>query len=72
MEYVRVADSSELASGQTKKVLVDGYEILLVNADGALYALACLPNGKGGRNKTPLQMLVDGSELYVALPDSQN
>jgi len=69
MEYVWVANSSELPSGQTKRVRVDGYEILLVNAEGAFYALACMSCENGVRKNVPLQMLVDGSELYVALPD---
>ena len=68
MEFVWIADSSDLPQGQTKIIQVDGYDILLVNADGAFYALACLPNKSGGKSKTPLPMLVDGSQLYVALP----
>ena len=68
MEFVWIADSSELLQEKTKRIQVDGFDILLVNADGVFYALACLPNGSGGRSKTPLPMLVDGSQLYVALP----
>jgi hypothetical protein len=72
MEYVWVADSSELAPGQTKRVQVDGCEILLVNEEGAFYARVCPAGEDGVNSKTKLDVLVDGSQLYVGLPDPPN
>ena len=69
MEFVWVADSSELLPGQTKSVLVDGYDILVVNAEGSFYASVGLPGEKGFIKRMPLQTLVDASQLYVSLPD---
>jgi nitrite reductase/ring-hydroxylating ferredoxin subunit len=37
--YVRVADTSEIPVGKTKKVLVQGKEILVANVNGAYYAI---------------------------------
>lgn len=45
--YFRTANKEELEPGEKKKVLVNGYPILLVNLEGELYALdeACLHQG---------------------------
>jgi nitrite reductase/ring-hydroxylating ferredoxin subunit len=37
--YVRVADTSEIPIGKTKKVIVQGKEILLANVNGVFYAI---------------------------------
>ena len=37
--YVRVADTSEIPIGRTKKVIVQGKEILLANVNGTYYAI---------------------------------
>jgi nitrite reductase/ring-hydroxylating ferredoxin subunit len=38
--YVRVADTSEIPIGKTKKVIVQGKEILLANVNGIFYAIS--------------------------------
>jgi|SRR6266853_460050 len=40
MEFVRIADTSELAPGQMKHVHVEGHDILLANVEGDYYAIA--------------------------------
>lgn len=40
MEYVRVADKTELPANQMIMVVVGGKEILLANVDGSYYAIA--------------------------------
>lgn len=40
MEYIRVADQSELPANQMIMVVVGGKEILLANVDGSYYAIA--------------------------------
>ena len=37
--YVRVADTSEIPIGKTKKVIVQGKEILVANVNGVFYAI---------------------------------
>ena len=37
--YERVADTSEIPIGKTKKVLVQGKEILIANVNGTYYAI---------------------------------
>ncbi|NTU89230.1 MAG: Rieske 2Fe-2S domain-containing protein [Actinobacteria bacterium] len=39
MEYVKVAQVSELGSGAKKKVSVGGNEVLLANIEGSFYAI---------------------------------
>jgi 3-phenylpropionate/trans-cinnamate dioxygenase ferredoxin component len=40
MEFVRIADTSELSPGQMKRAQVEGQDILLANIDGNYYAVA--------------------------------
>jgi nitrite reductase/ring-hydroxylating ferredoxin subunit len=37
--YIRVADTSEIPIGKTKKVIVQGREILVANVNGTYYAI---------------------------------
>jgi nitrite reductase/ring-hydroxylating ferredoxin subunit len=37
--YIRVADASEIPIGKTKKVVVQGKEILVANVNGTYYAI---------------------------------
>ena len=39
MKYVKVAQSTELKSGEKKKISLDGREILLVNINNSYYAI---------------------------------
>ena len=39
LDYVRVADKSEIPIGKTKKVVVQGKEILVANVNGIFYAI---------------------------------
>ena len=39
MEFVRIADTSELVPGQMKCVQVEGQDILLANVGGDYYAI---------------------------------
>ena len=39
MGFRKVADTSELPAGTMKKVSLDGKDVLLVNVDGAYYAI---------------------------------
>ena len=39
MGFRKVADTSELPAGEMKKVSLDGKDVLLVNVDGAYYAI---------------------------------
>jgi len=54
MEFVRIADTSELAPGQMKQAQADGQDILLANVDGQYYAVANRCTHLGG-------LLCDGS-----------
>jgi 3-phenylpropionate/trans-cinnamate dioxygenase ferredoxin component len=40
MDYIKVAEKSELPPNQMKMVVVSGREVLLTNLDGAYYAIA--------------------------------
>jgi 3-phenylpropionate/trans-cinnamate dioxygenase ferredoxin subunit len=112
MEYVRVADASELAPGQMGRVQVDGHDILLANVEGNFYALGNRCPHRGGllsdgslvggvvqcpkhgarfdlrtgravsgpttwlfqravHDALPLQLLVDGTEIFVCLPEPE-
>jgi 3-phenylpropionate/trans-cinnamate dioxygenase ferredoxin component len=44
----RVAKVSEIAPGTTRRVVVDGVEILLCNVDGKLYAIEDVCTHDGG------------------------
>jgi 3-phenylpropionate/trans-cinnamate dioxygenase ferredoxin component len=48
MEYVRVADKSELPANKMIMVVVGGKEILLANVDGSYYAIANKCSHLGG------------------------
>jgi len=39
MNFIKVAQTSEIAPGSMKKVIGDGKEILVVNLDGSFYAI---------------------------------
>jgi nitrite reductase/ring-hydroxylating ferredoxin subunit len=46
--YVRVADKSEIPIGKTKKVVVQGKEILVANVNGSFYAIGNVCTHSGG------------------------
>lgn len=46
--FIRVADSSEIAVGKTKKFTVGDMEVLIANIDGAFYAVDSLCTHHGG------------------------
>ena len=110
MEYVRVADTSELAPGRMKKARLEGHDIVLVNVDGNFYAIAdrcthlggslsegtlvsviveCPRHGarfdvwtgravsgakvlffeKAVKDTACFEVLVDGSRIFIGLPD---
>jgi 3-phenylpropionate/trans-cinnamate dioxygenase ferredoxin subunit len=48
MTLHKVAGRSEIAPGSTRRVVVDGAEILLCNVDGALYAIEDVCTHDGG------------------------
>jgi 3-phenylpropionate/trans-cinnamate dioxygenase ferredoxin subunit len=48
MEYVRVADKTELPSNKMIMVIVGGKEVLLANVDGSYYAIANKCTHAGG------------------------
>ena len=48
MEYVRVADKSELPTNKMIIVVVGGKEVLLANVDGSYYAIANTCTHAGG------------------------
>jgi 3-phenylpropionate/trans-cinnamate dioxygenase ferredoxin subunit len=48
LDYVRVADKSEIPIGKTKKVVVQGKEILLANVNGSFYAIGNVCTHKRG------------------------
>ena len=48
MEYVRVADKSELPTNKMIIVVVGGKEVLLANLDGSYYAIANTCTHAGG------------------------
>jgi 3-phenylpropionate/trans-cinnamate dioxygenase ferredoxin component len=48
MEYVRVADKSELPANKMIMVVVSGKEVLLANVDGSYYAIANKCSHLGG------------------------
>ena len=48
MEYVRVADKSELPANKMIMVVVGGKEVLLANVDGSYYAIANKCSHLGG------------------------
>ena len=48
MDYVKVADISEIPSGKMKMVTVGGKEVLIVNLDGKFYAIRNKCTHQGG------------------------
>lgn len=46
--YVKVARADEIAPGQKKIVEVDGIEVVIVNLDGAFYAIEDMCTHDGG------------------------
>jgi 3-phenylpropionate/trans-cinnamate dioxygenase ferredoxin component len=48
MEYVRVANTSELAPGQMKRAQLEGHDILLANVEGNFYAIGNRCTHRGG------------------------
>ena len=46
--FIRVADTSEIEAGKTKKVTVDGMGVLIVNVEGKFYAIDSLCTHYGG------------------------
>ena len=48
MEYIRVADISELPANKMLMVVVGGREVLLANVDGSYYAIANKCSHLGG------------------------
>jgi len=46
--YARVADTSEIPIGKTKKVIVQGKEILVANVYGTYYAIGSVCTHKNG------------------------
>ena len=48
MEYIRVADISELPANKMIMVVVGGKEVLLANVDGSYYAIANKCSHLGG------------------------
>ncbi len=54
MGFKKVADTSELPAGKMKKVTLDGKDVLLVNVDGAYFAIDNKCTHMGGS-------LVDGT-----------
>jgi nitrite reductase/ring-hydroxylating ferredoxin subunit len=46
--FVRVADKSEIPIGKTKKVSVQGKEILIANVNGGFYAIGNMCTHSGG------------------------
>jgi 3-phenylpropionate/trans-cinnamate dioxygenase ferredoxin subunit len=48
MEYIRVADKSELPANKMIMVVVGGKEVLLANVDGSYYAIANKCSHLGG------------------------
>jgi 3-phenylpropionate/trans-cinnamate dioxygenase ferredoxin subunit len=110
MEFVRIADTSELAPGQMKRAQVEGQDILLANVDGNYYAVADRCTHRGGslcdgslasaivvcprhgarfdvrtgeavagpkillfeksvKNLLSFQVLIDGTRVFVGVPD---
>ena len=59
MQYVRIAETAELAPGQMKGFQVEGFEVLLANIGGEFYAMAdrC-PHQAGSLCKGALQSAV--------------
>lgn len=47
-DFIRVADTSELKAGKTKKVTIDGIAVLLVNVEGKFYAIDSICPHYGG------------------------
>ena len=48
MNFIKVAQTSEIAPGSMKKVICDGKEILLVNLGGSFYAISHKCTHMGG------------------------
>ena len=48
MDYVKVADISEIPFGKMKMVTVGGKEVLIVNLDGKFYAIRNKCTHQGG------------------------
>ena len=48
MSYTKVAGIKDLAPGQMRKVAVNGVDVLLVNTDGAFFALSNTCTHMGG------------------------
>ena len=46
--YARVADTSEIPIGKTKKVIVQGKEILVANVNGTYYAIGSVCTHQNG------------------------
>lgn len=46
--FIHVADTSQLEAGKTKKVTVDGIDVLIVNVEGNFYAIDSLCTHYGG------------------------
>lgn len=46
--FIRVADTSELKAGKTKKVTVEGIDVLIVNVEGKFYAIGSICPHYGG------------------------
>jgi len=46
--FIRVADTSELKAGKTKKVTVEGIDVLIVNVEGKFYAIDSICTHYGG------------------------
>jgi 3-phenylpropionate/trans-cinnamate dioxygenase ferredoxin subunit len=49
MNFTKVAQTSDIASGSMKNVVCDGNEILVVNLDGSFYAISHKCTHMGGR-----------------------
>ncbi len=47
-EFVKVAETAEVPPGKTKKVTVDGEEILIANVEGKYYAMRNKCTHRGG------------------------
>jgi nitrite reductase/ring-hydroxylating ferredoxin subunit len=47
-DFIRVADTSEIAAGKTKKVSIPDLAVLIVNIEGKFYAVHCLCTHYGG------------------------